>query len=110
MNVRFCSSCRALILSGYRYCPYCGLEATRGPGIEEALDPPFMRIQAEREGGRSPADGPAGASSAEGAAASARGPDPAAARFAAAREELGRLEAEMECLIEGEGGRQCTGR
>lgn len=90
MNVRFCASCRALILSGYRYCPYCGTQAPRGPGIEEALDPPFMRIQAEGKGGRAAADGRA------------------ADRFAAAWEELARLEAEMECLIEGEGIGRCT--
>ena len=45
MNVRFCPSCRSLILSDFRFCPYCGVAAPRGPGLAEALDGPFARIE-----------------------------------------------------------------
>ena len=31
MNVRFCPSCRSLILSDFRYCPYCGAAVSKGP-------------------------------------------------------------------------------
>ncbi len=107
MNVLFCASCRALILSGFRFCPYCGVEVPKGPGIEEALSRPFGRIEAERGDGPIEAaagPGPEASAPASGAAAS----DPAEERFAAAWEELRRLEAEMECLIEGERDRQRT--
>jgi hypothetical protein len=46
VNVKFCRGCRALILSDFRFCPYCGAEAPRGPGIEEALARPFSKIEA----------------------------------------------------------------
>jgi len=45
MNVRFCPSCRSLILSDFRFCPYCGSAAPRGPDLAEALDRPFARIE-----------------------------------------------------------------
>jgi hypothetical protein len=44
VNVKFCRGCRALILSDFRFCPYCGAEAPRGPGIEEALERPFRQL------------------------------------------------------------------
>jgi hypothetical protein len=46
VNVKFCRGCRALILSDFRFCPYCGAEAPRGPGIEEALERPFAEMGA----------------------------------------------------------------
>jgi len=88
VNVRFCRSCRTLILSDFRYCPYCGAQAPRGPGIEEALGPSFSRIEAE--------------------AAASRLRDDC---FAYAEESLKRLEAEVESLCERErGGGTCTER
>lgn len=81
MNVRFCPSCRSLVLSSFRFCPYCG-EAIKGPDLSEALDPPFERIE------RSEAEEPA---------AAARGvADP----FARAEESLDRLEADMDLILE----------
>jgi hypothetical protein len=50
MNVRFCESCRSLILSEFRFCPYCGAEVPRGPGLAEALDAPFERLEGSRAG------------------------------------------------------------
>jgi hypothetical protein len=42
MNVRFCPACRSLILSDFRFCPYCGASvAVKGPGLSEALAGPF---------------------------------------------------------------------
>lgn len=75
MNVRFCPSCRSLLLSSFRFCPYCG-EAIKGPELSEALDPPFERIRL-----------------AEGEATVA---DP----FARAEESLDRLEADMDLILE----------
>jgi hypothetical protein len=74
VNVRFCESCRSLVLADFRYCPYCGAPVSRGPGIEEALSLPFARIEAAR-----------GAS--------------APARFAELAERLDRLEADMDLII-----------
>ncbi len=44
MNVRFCPSCRSLILADFRFCPYCGAPAPRGPSLAEALSAPFERM------------------------------------------------------------------
>ena len=74
MNVRFCESCRSLVLADFRYCPYCGVPVSRGPGIEEALSLPFARIEAAT-----------GASAPE--------------RYAELVERLDRLEAEMDLII-----------
>lgn len=84
MNVRFCPSCRSLILADFRFCPYCGESvAPRGPELSEALDGAFEGLEA-REAAR-----PGG---------------PGAARcgdvFARAEENLERLEADMDLLIE----------
>ena len=76
MNVRFCPSCRSLLLSDFRYCPYCGAAAPRGPELAEALDAPFARLEAS-------------------SAADSRGPD----RFAELDRQLARLEADMDLLI-----------
>ena len=77
MNVRFCPSCRRLILTEFRFCPYCGAPAGRGPGLDEALERPFARI----EDAVAPKSGAAG-------------------RFAELEETLARLEADMDCIIE----------
>lgn len=76
MNVRFCPSCRSLILSDFRFCPYCGAQVDRGPGLAEALDGPFSRIEGE-----------------------GLKPEGAAGRFAELEGELERLEADMDLLM-----------
>ncbi len=84
MNVRFCPSCRSLILADFRFCPYCGAAAAKGPGISEALAGPFERMGASVD--------------------AAPGEDaPAEAKkdvFASAEESLARLEAEMDLILE----------
>jgi hypothetical protein len=50
VNVRFCPECHSLILSEFRYCPYCGIEATRGPDLAEALETPFSRLSRSHPG------------------------------------------------------------
>jgi hypothetical protein len=76
MNVRFCPSCRSLILADFRFCPYCG-QAAKGPGLSEALDGPFDSMGAGEP------------------SSSAR-----ANVFASAEESLERLEADMDLLLE----------
>jgi hypothetical protein len=76
MNVRFCPACRSLILSDFRFCPYCGSPAGRGPGLAEALEAPFARID-EASPSR----------------------ERAAGRFAELQDRLTRLEADMDLLI-----------
>jgi hypothetical protein len=76
MNVRFCPSCRSLILSDFRFCPYCGSPAGLGPGLAEALEGPFDRME-------------------ETLPARER----AAGRFAELADRLARLEADMDLLI-----------
>ncbi len=44
MNVCFCPSCRSLILADFRYCPYCGAAAAKGPDLAEALAGPFDKL------------------------------------------------------------------
>jgi hypothetical protein len=75
MNVRFCHSCRSLILSSFRFCPYCG-EVIKGPELSEVLDSPFERI------GR------------------AEGEAPVADPFAQAEENLDRLESDLDLILE----------
>ncbi|HUW42179.1 MAG TPA: hypothetical protein VMV90_14330 [Rectinemataceae bacterium] len=72
MNVRFCESCRSLVLAEFRFCPYCGAPMSRGPGLDEALSLPLARIEASRAG---------------------------QARFAELAERLDRLEADMDLII-----------
>lgn len=48
MKVRFCTNCRALIFSDFRFCPYCGDSVPRGPSCIEALSRPFSKIEADR--------------------------------------------------------------
>jgi hypothetical protein len=88
VNVRFCRYCLTLILSDFRYCPYCGARASRGPGIEEALGGPFSRIEASRADIPAPAEGGRGR----------EGPGDRAIEEAA--ESLARLEADMDLLLE----------
>jgi hypothetical protein len=76
MNVRFCPSCRSLILSDFRFCPYCGSPAPRGPELAEALDGPFSKIESSV-----PPDGRE------------------AGRFAELENALARLEADMDLLL-----------
>jgi hypothetical protein len=80
VNVRFCESCKSLILADFRYCPYCGQSVARGPGLAEALAGPFARIE--------------GAEAAKG-----RGEG----RFALLAERLDRLESEMDLLLQEQG-------
>jgi hypothetical protein len=83
MNVRFCPNCRSLILVDFRFCPYCGVAAAKGPEIADALAEPFDRM-----GGPPPgADAPAKASAKTNV-------------FASAEESLVRLESDMDLLIE----------
>lgn len=81
MNVRFCPSCRGLVLASFRFCPYCGLEV-KGPDLSEALEEPFARMG--RQAGS------------VGESMEVLLPDP----FAAAEESLDRLEADMDLLLE----------
>ncbi|HTX73712.1 MAG TPA: hypothetical protein VMC79_12860 [Rectinemataceae bacterium] len=76
MNVRFCESCRSLVLADFRFCPYCGQPVIRGPGLEEALSAPFERMAARTS------DGGGGS-----------------ARMNALSDELDRLEADMELIL-----------
>lgn len=46
MTVRLCPVCGRLNLADFRYCPYCGEPAARGPGLAEALEDPFRRLDA----------------------------------------------------------------
>lgn len=81
MNVRFCPSCRSLILADFRFCPYCGQAvAVKGPGLSEALDGAFEGLGGGAKAGRR---------------------DPARRGvFASAEESLERLEADMDLLLE----------
>jgi hypothetical protein len=75
MNVRFCPSCRSLILADFRYCPYCGqVVAVKGPDLSAAMDGAFESLEAGE----------------------ARRDDV----FARAEENLERLEADMDLIIE----------
>jgi hypothetical protein len=83
MNVRFCPSCRSLILADFRYCPYCGEPvALKGPGLSETLEDAFVDL-----------DGKGGSGKAQGGA-------PRNDVFANAQASLERLEADMDLLID----------
>jgi hypothetical protein len=84
MNVRFCSSCRSLILSDFRYCPYCGAAVSRGPTLAEALTAPFERIGADA--------GPEPVNRCQAMAESSI--------FAKAEASLDRLEADMDLILQ----------
>jgi hypothetical protein len=76
MNVRFCPSCRSLILADFRYCPYCGeAVAAKGPSLSETLDGAFENL-----------DG--------------NGAAPRKDVFASAEKSLERLEADMDLLLD----------
>lgn len=47
MKVDFCGSCRRLILADFRYCPYCGAEKPKGPGLAESLEEPLGRLEGQ---------------------------------------------------------------
>jgi len=74
VNVRFCESCRSLVLADFRYCPYCGEPVTRGPGLEEALSDSFNKIEAVSK-------------------------DSEVARLEGLREQIDRLEADMDLIL-----------
>lgn len=84
MNVRFCPSCRSLILSDFRYCPYCGAAVSKGPTLAEALSAPFERIGADA--------GPEPMHEVEAMAESSI--------FAKAEASLDRLEADMDLILQ----------
>ena len=86
MNVRFCPSCRSLILADFRFCPYCGAAAAKGPGLAEALSGPFEKMSGSEPPEPAPEDGNL---------ASAR-----TSVFASAEASLARLEAEMDLILE----------
>jgi len=81
MNVRFCPTCRSLILADFRFCPYCGSAVAKGPELSDALELPFDKMEAAA---------PAGEGS-----ASAK-PNV----FAKAEESLERLESDMDLILE----------
>jgi hypothetical protein len=86
VNVRFCPACRSLILSDFRFCPYCGAKASPGPDLAEALEGPFARMEG-------------------GAAQKSR----EERRLAELEAELARLESDMDLLmgeLEHSGGRK----
>jgi hypothetical protein len=45
MTVRFCRNCGRLNREDFSYCPYCGEALPLGPGMEEALEGPFRRLE-----------------------------------------------------------------
>lgn len=75
MNVRFCPSCRSLILADFRYCPYCGAAASKGPELSDALAGPFENMDGAR-------------------------PNPRTDVFARAEASLDRLESDMDLILE----------
>jgi hypothetical protein len=86
VNVRFCPSCRSLILADFRFCPYCGAVAAKGPGLEEALSGPFEKMSGSALSEPAPEDG------------NQAGAKPSV--FASAEASLDRLEAEMDLILE----------
>jgi hypothetical protein len=74
MNVRFCPTCRRLILADFLYCPYCGTAAAKGPELSEALAGPFERMDGPQRFGK---------------------PD----LFASAERSLDRLESDMDLIL-----------
>ena len=78
MNVRFCPACKSLILVDFRFCPYCGAVAAKGPELVEALDAPF-----EKMGTMAVSE-----------------TDAKADVFANAQESLERLESDMDLILE----------
>ena len=79
MNVRFCPNCRSLILVDFRFCPYCGAAAAKGPELSEALASPFERLGGEQ---------------------GALGSAPRSDVFASAEASLERLESDMNLILE----------
>jgi len=91
VNVCFCPSCRSLILADFRYCPYCGAAAAKGPGLDEALSGSFEKLGADVE------------EKALTAESAARGDAFSEARtrdFANLKASLDRLEADMDLILE----------
>jgi hypothetical protein len=84
MNVRFCPECKSLILADFRFCPYCGAAAAKGPEMEAALEGGFARMGA----GQAPVPG-------------GRARDEARAKvFAGVEESLRRLESDIDLILE----------
>ncbi len=75
MNVRFCHNCRSLILADFRFCPYCGTAAAKGPELAEALAEPFERLSGPQPSGKFDL-------------------------FANAEQSLDRLESDMDFILE----------
>jgi hypothetical protein len=94
MNVRFCPSCRSLILADFRYCPYCGeAVAVKGPGLSETLDGAFEELDGRGAAG-------AGKARADGASSGASSGASRSDVFASAQASLDRLEADMDLLLD----------
>ncbi len=70
MTVHFCPGCGRINLADFVFCPYCGVEIAPGPGIEEALDVPFRKLESLAPDGAAPSS----------------------------LEDLARLESELACL------------
>jgi hypothetical protein len=75
VNVQFCGECRRLILSDFRFCPYCGASVPRGPELAEALAGPLDALGDAH-------------------------PPARADVFASARTSLDRLESDMDLILE----------
>jgi len=104
MNVRFCPTCRSLILADFRFCPYCGSAVSKGPELSDALELPFDKLEgaapAGQQGPRPPDPEPRPAQFALGAG---KAEAPASAKpnvFAKVEESLDRLESDMDMILE----------
>ena len=85
MNVRFCRTCRSLIMADFRFCPYCGASTAESKeNLEAALEEPFRRLAESQDGCASPEERRAAKKE---------------ALFASLEESLVRLETDMDVLI-----------
>jgi hypothetical protein len=45
MVVHFCPHCGRINLADFLFCPYCGVAVSAGPGLPEAIEEPFARME-----------------------------------------------------------------